>query len=209
MLGRGRSRHTVAAIRRAWLGRRAPVADVVAGVSEPGPCPATLALRGERMPPLELSGPACQDVLEPPERSSPGDGDLQPVSAAGITHRPDEQLHVPVAVPRTLAVRPQPLIRIVRFVLILLADLPRIVDGRRRPDLTGHQVDAPASVHRVAFEGAGQLIQIHMKSAEIRYHAVSQHLRVPKTCATWAKALVSAVERSACAGPVVARPEVG
>jgi len=34
-------------------------------------------------------------------------------------------------------------------------------------------------------------------------------LRVPKTCATWAKALQSAVERSACAGPVVARPEVG
>ena len=34
-------------------------------------------------------------------------------------------------------------------------------------------------------------------------------LRVPKTCATWAKALQSAVERSVCAGPVVARPEVG
>ena len=34
-------------------------------------------------------------------------------------------------------------------------------------------------------------------------------LRVPKTCATWAKALQSAVERSACAGPVLARPEVG
>ena len=34
-------------------------------------------------------------------------------------------------------------------------------------------------------------------------------LRVPKTCATWAKALQSALERSACAGPVLARPEVG
>ena len=34
-------------------------------------------------------------------------------------------------------------------------------------------------------------------------------VRVPKTCATWAKALQSAVERSACAGPVLARPEVG
>ena len=31
-------------------------------------------------------------------------------------------------------------------------------------------------------------------------------LRVPKTCATWAKALQSAVERSVCAGPVLARP---
>jgi hypothetical protein len=31
----------------------------------------------------------------------------------------------------------------------------------------------------------------------------------PKTCATWAKVLQSAVERSACAGPVLARPEVG
>ena len=34
-------------------------------------------------------------------------------------------------------------------------------------------------------------------------------LRVPKTCATWAKALQSAVERSACAGAVLARREVG
>ena len=34
-------------------------------------------------------------------------------------------------------------------------------------------------------------------------------LRVPKTCATWANALRSAVDRSACAGPVLARPEVG
>jgi hypothetical protein len=34
-------------------------------------------------------------------------------------------------------------------------------------------------------------------------------VRVPKTCATWAKALQSAVEHLACAGPVLARPEVG
>ena len=33
-------------------------------------------------------------------------------------------------------------------------------------------------------------------------------LRMPKTCATWAKALQSAVERSICAGPVLAGPEV-
>jgi hypothetical protein len=39
--------------------------------------------------------------------------------------------------------------------------------------------------------------------------ATQGHLRVPKTYATWAKALQSAVERSACAGPVLARPEVG
>ena len=39
--------------------------------------------------------------------------------------------------------------------------------------------------------------------------AVAADLRVPKTCATWAKALQSAVERSVCAGPVLARPEVG
>jgi hypothetical protein len=30
-----------------------------------------------------------------------------------------------------------------------------------------------------------------------------QHVRVPKTCATWAKAMQSAVERSACGGPVL------
>jgi hypothetical protein len=65
-------------------------------------------------------------------------------------------------------VHPEPPIRIVRFVRVLLADLARIVDGRCRPDLTGRQVDAPASVHRVAFEDAGQLIQVHRKSAEIR-----------------------------------------
>jgi hypothetical protein len=34
-------------------------------------------------------------------------------------------------------------------------------------------------------------------------------LKVPKTCATWARALQGAVERSVCAGPVVARLEVG
>ena len=60
----------------------------------------------------------------------PGNGDLQPVGAPWITHHPDEQLHVPVTVPRTLAAHPQPLVRIVRFVLILLPDLPRIIDGR-------------------------------------------------------------------------------
>jgi dienelactone hydrolase len=37
----------------------------------------------------------------------------------------------------------------------------------------------------------------------------AREVRVPKTCATWAKPLRSAVERSACAGPVVARLEVG
>jgi hypothetical protein len=35
------------------------------------------------------------------------------------------------------------------------------------------------------------------------------YLRVPKTSATWAKALQSAVERSACGGTVLARPECG
>jgi hypothetical protein len=55
-----------------------------------------------------------------------------------------------------------------------LADLLRIVDGRRRPDLTGRQVDAPASAYRVAFEDAGQLIQIHRKWAKIRDHTASQ-----------------------------------
>jgi hypothetical protein len=39
--------------------------------------------------------------------------------------------------------------------------------------------------------------------------AALSDLRVPKTCATWAKALQGAVERPACAGPVLARPEVG
>lgn len=39
--------------------------------------------------------------------------------------------------------------------------------------------------------------------------AAANTLRVPKTCATWAKALQSAVERSVCAGPVLARLEVG
>ena len=37
----------------------------------------------------------------------------------------------------------------------------------------------------------------------------SMMLRVPKTCAAWAKALQSAAGRSVCAGPVSARPEVG
>ena len=34
-------------------------------------------------------------------------------------------------------------------------------------------------------------------------------LRMPKTYAAWAWALQSAVEGSVCAGPVLARPEVG
>jgi hypothetical protein len=97
------------------------------------------------IPPIQFSGPARQHVLEPPERSSPGNGDLQPVGTPRITHRPDELLHVPVAVPGPLAVHPQPLVGVVRFVLILLPDLPRVVDGRRRPDLAGRQVDAPAA----------------------------------------------------------------
>src|SRR5271157_3586488 len=98
--------------RLAGSSRREPLADVVTGVGQPGPGPATLTLRGKRIPPIQFSGPARQHILKPPERSSPGNGDLQPVGAPWITHCPDEQLHVPVAVPRTLAVHPQPLVRI-------------------------------------------------------------------------------------------------
>ena len=66
---------------------------------------------------------------------------------------------------------------------------PCVPPGRRAPD-------APAR----------QLRQCHPRH---RPAPLPRNLRVPKTCATWAKALQSAVERSVCAGPVLARPEVG
>jgi len=154
--------------------RNKTLVNVITGVGEPGPRPAALTLRRERVPPLELFGPACQDVLEPPERTSAGNGDLKPLGPARVSYRPDEPLHVPVAIPGALAVHPEPLIRIVRLVLVLLADLHRIVDGRLRPYLTGRQVDAPAAVRRVAFQDAGQLVEVHRQRAKIRYRAASQ-----------------------------------
>jgi hypothetical protein len=52
-----------------------------------------------------------------------------------------------------------------------------------------------------------------LKSARTCLYAVTTTiLWVPKTCATWADALQNAggsVKRSASAGPVLARPEVG
>lgn len=63
--------------------------------------------------------------------------------------------------------------------------------------------DLPPSVMTIT--GAGG----HLGAEGMHAESLQQDLRVPKTCATWGKALQSAVERSACAGPVLARPEVG
>ena len=54
-------------------------------------------------------------------------------------------------------------------------------------------------------------LRLVLAEYETHYNGRRPHrsLRMPKTCATWAKALQSAIERSACAGPVLARPEVG
>ena len=58
--------------------------------------------------------------------------------------------------------------------------------------------------------GVGDFVQnLGRGHDDIAAETPGRHLRVPKTRATWAKALQSAVERSACGGPVLARPECG
>jgi hypothetical protein len=69
-------------------------------------------------------------------------------------------------------------------------------------------VDAKKKELAGEFKNGGRQWRPRGEPARVGTHDFPD-LRVPKTCATWAKALQSAVERSACAGPVLARPEVG
>jgi hypothetical protein len=62
-------------------------------------------------------------------------------------------------------VRPEPLVFDVFVVVLVLfgelgASLPRVVNGGLRPDLSGFQVDTARAEFRVAFEDAGQLLQV-------------------------------------------------
>ncbi len=48
-----------------------------------------------------------------------------------------------------------------------------------------------------------------IRTVRAQLETLERRVRVPKTYAARVKALQSAVERSVCAGPVLARPEVG
>ena len=103
MRARGRSRL------RSWCRRRC---YSVAGVRQPGTRSAPLAILGEHVPTVELVGPSGEHVLEPPERTSSLDGDVEAVGLLGVVDGADEQLHVPVAGVRSLTVNPQPALRV-------------------------------------------------------------------------------------------------
>ena len=82
--------------------------------------------------------------------------------------------------------------------------------SRRRRTLHPDQRDLPfPELARAGAIYAYSFILTNLDVSSPDKAIAAEHLRVPKTCATWAKALQSAVERSVCAGPVLARPEVG
>ena len=124
---------------------------------EPGSGAASLALLGERVPGLELAGPAPEDVLEAAEGPATRDGDRQPIRPVLVGERLDEVLHVAVRGLGALARHGEPAVGVI-VVGILLAHLAGVVDRRLRPDLAGAKVDPPAAMDRVALEDAGQLL---------------------------------------------------
>jgi hypothetical protein len=119
-----------------------------------------LALFGECVPSLEFAGPTCEDVLEPAERAAPFDRDGQAVGVARVVHGGDEQFHIPVGIPRPLAVHPQPPLGVICGVLVFLYGFAGVFDRCLGPDFTRLEVEAAAPVERVAFEDAGQLVKV-------------------------------------------------
>ena len=139
----------------------------VAGRREPRSRAAALALFGECVPSLKLARPAGKLVLEAAKRAAAFDRDGQALGPAGILDGRDEQLHVPVALASALAVDRQPPLGIISGVLVFLPGLQGVFDRRLRPDLTGPDIDAAPDAEWVAFEDAGQLLEIDRQARSI------------------------------------------
>jgi len=145
---------------RSGLATASLFAGRVAGRGQPGSGPATATVLTEARPPVEQVRSSRQDVFEPAERSTSADGDAQSVGRIGVIKTVDEQLHVPVAGPRPLGVDPQPPIGIIALVRIVFTEFLRIVDCELRPDLAGLQINSATAVARIAFERAGEVLEV-------------------------------------------------
>ena len=62
----------------------------------------------------------------------------------------------------------QPPLGIINGVLVFLSGFQGVFNGCLRPDLTGREVDAAADVDWVAFEDAGQLLEVDGQGSQHR-----------------------------------------
>ena len=146
----------------------------VSGCAQPSPGPAAAAVLAETPPPVEHLRPSRQDILEPAERSTPGDRDAQPVRHLGVIKTGDEQLHVPVAGTRPLGADPQPPTGIIVLIRIVVAELLSILECELRPHHPGLQVDPATAIHRIAFQHAGELLQVDRQGLQQRRRSVTK-----------------------------------
>jgi hypothetical protein len=123
-----------------WTPRHA---SCVPRSDEPGSGTASLALVGERVPGLELTGPAPEDVLEAAEGPATRDGDRQPIRPVLVRERLDEVLHIAVGGPGALAPHGEPAVGVL-VAGIIVALFVGVVDPGLRPDPPGAKVDPPA-----------------------------------------------------------------
>src|ERR1035437_10227406 len=146
---------------RPWLVGRGSVP--LAG--QPRPSPTALPVLAEGVPPFEQFGPPRQLVLEPAKRASSADGDTELVHLFTVVDCSDEQFHVAVPRAGTLALDPQPPLLIVVDVSGFLG----VLDRRLRPHISGPKIDAPAAGDRVAFQRAGELLEVDRQRSQQRH----------------------------------------
>src|SRR5665647_3550670 len=131
---------------------------------QPRPSPSALPILAEGVPPFEQFWPPRQLVLEPTEGASSADGDAQPVHLVSVVERSDEEFHVAIPLPGTLALDPQPPL----LVVVLLCFLG-VLDRRLRPHLSGPKIDTPAAVDRVAFQNPRELLEVDRQRSQQRH----------------------------------------
>src|SRR5450759_4667997 len=115
---------------RPWLVWRGSVPLV----GQPRPSPSALPVLAEGVPPFEQFWPSRQLVLEPAEGASSADGDTQPVHLVSVVERGDEEFHVAIPLPRSLALDPQPPLLII---IVVAFGFLGVLDRRLRPHLSG------------------------------------------------------------------------
>ena len=68
----------------------------------------------------------------------------------------------------------QPPLGIITGVLVFLSGLQDVFDRRLRPDLTGRDIDAAPDAEWIAFEDAGQLLEVDGQGAQHRCRSAAE-----------------------------------